>query len=90
MVWVQHNTPNRSETTVTAGHSDCYIGLYIYISGVGRCQKVCGGGGGGGGKGTQTRNLYTFCKEPIYTSFIWIYGYLLTAICVSLLKLSTK
>ena len=38
-----------------------YIYIYIYISGVGRCQKVCGGGGGG----TQTRNLYTFGKEPI-------------------------
>ena len=23
--------------------------IYIYISGVGRCQKVCVGGGGGGG-----------------------------------------
>ena len=28
----------------------------IYITGVGRCQKVCVWGGGGGG-GTQTRNL---------------------------------
>ena len=26
----------------------------IYISGVGRCQKVCGGGGGGGGGHTDT------------------------------------
>ena len=34
--------------------SDIYI--YIYISGVARCQKV---------GGTQTRNLYTFGKEPI-------------------------
>ena len=31
--------------------------------------------------GTQTRNLYTFGKEPIETSCIWIYGYLITAIC---------
>ena len=26
---------------------------------------VGGGGGGGGGRGTQTRNLCTFGKEPI-------------------------
>ena len=56
--------------------------LLLLYSGVGRCQKV--------GGGTQTRNLCTFGKEPIYTSGIWIYGYLITAICVSLLKLSTR
>ena len=49
------------------------------------CVCVGGGGGGGGGGGTQTRDLCTFGKEPICTSYIWIYGYLLTAICVSLL-----
>ena len=36
--------------------------IYIYISGVGRCQKVCVCGGGGGG-GTQTRNLYTLKNQ---------------------------
>ena len=69
----------------THRESETYI--YIY-SGVGRCQKVCVGGGGGGG--THTRNVCTFGKEPISTSCIWIYGYLLTSICVSLLKLSTR
>ena len=32
----------------------------IPVSGVGRCQKVWGGG-----RGTHTRNLCTFDKEPI-------------------------
>ena len=34
----------------------CLCHIYIYISGVGRCQKV---------GGTQTRDLSTFGKEPI-------------------------
>ena len=33
-----------------------YIYIYIYISGVGRCQKV---------GGAHRRNLCTFGKEPI-------------------------
>ena len=36
----------------------------IFISGIGRCQKVCVWWGGGGG-GTKTRTLCTFGKEPI-------------------------
>ena len=57
----------------------------FHCNGVRRCQNVSGGGGGGGGR-TQTHVIYVPSVKNQYC--IWIYGYLLTAICVSLLKLS--
>ena len=53
-----------------------YVGvcMCIYVSGVGRCQKVCVcGGGGGGGGGTETRNLCTFGKERVVFGYMVIY-----------------
>ena len=67
-----------------------YIYIYIYIHTHTQWRRkvpksVCVWGGGGGG-GAHRHVSYV----PSEKSYIWIYGYLLTAICVSLLKLSTR
>ena len=50
-----------AEKSGGGGGGGMQTNTYMYLictSGVGRCQKV-------GGGGTQTRNLFTFGKEPI-------------------------
>ena len=58
----------------------------LITSGVGRCQKVCVWGGGGGG--AHRHVMYVPSVKNQYKRVV--YGYLITAICVSLLKLSTR
>ena len=64
-----------------------YIYVYIYQW----CRKVPNSGGGGGGGGAHRHVIYVPSVKNQYKRVtIWVYGYLLTAICVSLLKLSTR
>ena len=64
-------------------------GTGITYSGVGRCQKVGGGGGGGAQRHVIYVPLVKNQYKRVVFGYMIIYSYL-TAICVSLLKLSTR
>ena len=66
--------------------------IYIYIQWRRKVPKrVCVGGGGGGGANRYV--IYVPSVKNQYKRVVFgytVYGYLLTAICFSLLKLSTR